>query len=338
MEYSLTWKVRTTPAARTIYALRASTHRTSAKDCIGWRTPNSTDGERGDHPSPDTKAGQHSLTTEASVAGWPTPNTPTGGPNSKRKERGAGGPDLDESATLAGWPTPAASEAGVSEEMVRKGEDDQRKYGAQKVQIDLARKSQLAGWPTPNSMEGGQTSRGGDRKDEPLLGGIVKLCGWQTPNQSDIRGPCKHHPERKDGGQPNLHHEAKLSGWATPQAADQRGKTGPASANKDLGRDAAAAGWATPAERDYRYPNAKSYQERTNSTKGEQLANQVVHHGPMPSGTPAEMESGAALVLNPRFSLWLLGFPLPWAVAGLRGLRSLKAQATPSSRPSPPNS
>ena len=36
-------------------------------------------------------------------------------------------------------------------------------------------------------------------------------------------------------------------------------------------------GWPTPAARDYRFANAASYQERSGSTKGEQLNNAVVH-------------------------------------------------------------
>lgn len=35
---------------------------------------------------------------------WPTPTTPSGGPNSGRENRGAGGPDLQETASM--WPTP----------------------------------------------------------------------------------------------------------------------------------------------------------------------------------------------------------------------------------------
>ena len=37
-------------------------------------------------------------------------------------------------------------------------------------------------WPTLNTMEGGQTSRGGKRKGELLMGGLV---GWATPMTRD---------------------------------------------------------------------------------------------------------------------------------------------------------
>lgn len=48
----------------------------------------------------------------------------------------------------------------------------------------------LTGWQTPTAMEGGQTSRGGDRKSELLLGGEAKatewsLMGWEAPTSGD---------------------------------------------------------------------------------------------------------------------------------------------------------
>lgn len=72
--FTTTWKERTTPSGRPIYALRASAVR---------------------------KPGN-------AYSGWPTPKTPTGGANSKRLERGAGGMDLQEAAQLAPWPAPTA--------------------------------------------------------------------------------------------------------------------------------------------------------------------------------------------------------------------------------------
>ena len=45
------------------------------------------------------------LISESDCSSWPTAKTPSGGSNSKRKERGAGGADLQEAA--AQWQTPA---------------------------------------------------------------------------------------------------------------------------------------------------------------------------------------------------------------------------------------
>jgi hypothetical protein len=42
-------------------------------ELCGWRIPSEGDSIRGVHPNPDVKAGTHSLNTEASFAGWTTP-------------------------------------------------------------------------------------------------------------------------------------------------------------------------------------------------------------------------------------------------------------------------
>jgi DNA (cytosine-5)-methyltransferase 1 len=64
--------------------------------------------------------------------------------------------------------------------------------------------------------------------------------------------------------------------------------------------------WPTPAARDYRYPNARSYEERGGGKKGEQLPNAI--------GGP----------LNPEFVEWLMGYAIGWT--------DCEPSATPSSR------
>lgn len=73
--YRLTWKERTTPAGRSIYALRASVPRTSDNASIsllkaGWITPTSRD-HKGDPTTPRARGRQ--LPYQATLAGWPTP-------------------------------------------------------------------------------------------------------------------------------------------------------------------------------------------------------------------------------------------------------------------------
>lgn len=111
---------------------------------------------------------QMSVEATAHLAGWPTPTTMdtgnTGPQWEERRERikaqginGNGfGLLLPMAAQLTGWPTTTVCDSPNS---------------------DLVTSTFLADWPTPNAMGGGQTSRGGDRKGEPLIGGIVKLIG-----------------------------------------------------------------------------------------------------------------------------------------------------------------
>jgi hypothetical protein len=74
-EYVLTWKHWAMRSGPPICALRGSGRRTSDNGCTGW----------------------------------PTPNTPSGGPNVKSTPTHTGGMDLEGAATLAGWATPDAN-------------------------------------------------------------------------------------------------------------------------------------------------------------------------------------------------------------------------------------
>lgn len=68
-------------------------------------------------------------------------------------------------------------------------------------------------------------------------------------------------------------------GWPTSMAGSPGTETYNAAGNTDSSRKTVGllAGWATPAARDYKHANEKPYAERNGGTKGEQLANQVVH-------------------------------------------------------------
>ncbi len=72
------------------------------------------------------------------------------------------------------YPTPAASRYGKNQ-----GGGAGAGTGEERPSLETWAKQ----WPTPNTMGGGQTSRGGDRKGELLLGGMAK--NWATPISSD---------------------------------------------------------------------------------------------------------------------------------------------------------
>ena len=91
----------------------------------------------------------------------------------KRKATPAGRPYLAHTASahrkfdneFGGWPSPAHH-------------DGRRLCGGKgcKQGTSLSRDTVLwlTGWPTPNTMQGGATSRSGERKDEFLVGGLVR--------------------------------------------------------------------------------------------------------------------------------------------------------------------
>jgi hypothetical protein len=158
--------------------------------------------------------------------------------------------------------------------------------------------------------------------------------GWQTPNMADVRGPCKHHMERKDGGQPNLNYEARyLAGWGTPACQDARHATvSPSEAKRDprnLRIQAhGLAGCPTPSNlgsageisEDLERKGEKWVNKKAGRVLQTNLATDA--RGLIPSSSPAATGSPAGFRLNPLFSLWLMGFPpAEWGSCGVRAMQ-----------------
>lgn len=146
------------------------------------------------------------------------------------------------------------------------------------------------------------------------------FTGWPTPRVDESTEDCSTKRPSGCHKSQNLTTSANLCGWTTPQAHDTHPRGSGQSyetngaGNACLGRDAQTAGWNTPhCPRKHDSDNSKStYLDR-------QLAS-----GPLPSGTNAATGKPAALVLNPRFSLWLMGYPDVWASCGARAMQSLR--------------
>ena len=155
--FAMGWSRVVTPSGRVISRLAASGRRTSGNDCTSWLTPLSltnTDGHQAGNnkfdnqvkavigwPSPNAGPQNDSDTTwmerrkklkaegrngngfgmttgmASQLTGWPTPKTPTGGPESgERKQQlgrtESGGGDLAAAAEMAfPWATPRAEDA-----------------------------------------------------------------------------------------------------------------------------------------------------------------------------------------------------------------------------------
>jgi hypothetical protein len=152
--FAMGWSRVVTPSGRVISRLAASGRRTSGSDCTSWPTPVSNDDNKSveahlemkkrmggnrtaitslqvssqlaSWPSPMAgtpaqngynEAGNNdsSRKTVALVSAWPTPKTPTGGPESAERKRQlgrrSGGGDLAAVAEMATWATPRAEDA-----------------------------------------------------------------------------------------------------------------------------------------------------------------------------------------------------------------------------------
>ena len=106
---------------------------------------------------------------------------------------GANGTGSSESA----WPTPMSRDT--------KGAMHEKDGGAMR-RMDYVPNVLKATWPTPDASKAGKTSRSGDRKGEPLIGGIVRSA-WPTPaKQNESRGGT--HPSSRKGHTLNLQEAA----------------------------------------------------------------------------------------------------------------------------------
>lgn len=252
LEYELTWKRWDMPSGPPICALRASARRTSDNGCIGWRSPNAMPPNRGGLQSDP----------EAALARIESGNQL----------------NLDDQVTLTGWPTSAVQNAtgGGRREWDPRG-------------FNTLQGVALTGWPTPNTMTGGQTSRGRDRKDEPLLGGAAQLAGYPTPCQQD--GP----------------------------------KGGPSQGVDRLPGSVALTEWATPTVRDHKDGIKQDVPE--NSLLGCQVWSIGQTSTSSPAEIQeGKSSSGVSRALNPAFSRWLMGYPEEWDLAAIRAHRSIRTR------------
>lgn len=247
--FSLTWMVRITPAGRSISALRAS----------------------------------EPLTEGSVFIGWPTPNTPSGGPNSKSTETHTGGMALDGAATLVGWP-------------------ENQEPPAIPLPRWLAGRASLTAWGDASGAgleERDASQETLDRNARPLSE-LARLAGWKTPcvpNGGRISGNAEDLGKHRDGtkAQIGLENEAKLSGWATPKVASG----------------------------DYQYSNGDHSAIALNLSGEAQLTafgETPIGYLLGPNGWEIVPASGQ---LSAAHSRWLMGLPSVWDDCGVTAMESL---------------
>lgn len=191
-EYFLRWEGSATKCNRSIFRL------------VPWTRPNS-DTESGLWASPQASVPN---ATE-SVESWRARAA-------KLKEKhgngnGAGMP-LGIQAKTVTWPTPNAKDESQHRNKTANRSNPESKHHDGTTLTDA-----VSAWPTPDASEAGKTSRGGDRIDEPLIGGIVRTT-WKTPSANeDAAGKWK--PDGELAMQEMFAHQVK-GAWPTPRQAD----------------------------------------------------------------------------------------------------------------------
>lgn len=160
--------------------------------------------------------------------------------------------------------------------------------------------------------------------------------GWRSPRTEEETGGCYQNlskiMRRIDiGHQVNLKDQARLAGWPTVTVQDAENCAGPSQFNRNsLPLNTAVVAWTGP---DFSggpagmessegcqpsgWPTVRgqdSYERRNMKTK----RRIVVEGGDLTLPTIVEVDAPKGLKLNPRFSLWLQGFPIAWAYCGER--------------------
>lgn len=256
--FRLTWKVWTTPAGRSIPALRASALRTSGSGSTGWPTATRQDGASSGAYGYN---GQNfmTLTDAARMAQWSTPRANKRGfpdahgsregpetdlflwgvwamnpgtdkdvagivDSAQDAAEGLAAPDLtNATATSASWPTPMAGTPARNGNNEAGNTDSSRKTVA------------LCTWPTPCQQDG---PKGGPSQGPDRLPAAAALAGWPTPVRNDDNKSVEAHLAMKrrmgerDGTKANriaitsLQVAAKtaaLAGWPTTTTSDGSG-------------------------------------------------------------------------------------------------------------------
>ena len=139
LEYALVWKSWDILLALPICALRASARRTSGSDFFGWQTPTAADAKGRKYTYDNHDKRKPRLTNEGLIAGWPSPQASTGGP----EPAGATGRKL---STIAGWATP---DTGDGPHGLRGVAKDKKNQSAR----SLLAQARMAGWATPTSRD-----------------------------------------------------------------------------------------------------------------------------------------------------------------------------------------
>jgi hypothetical protein len=164
----------------------------------------------------------------------------------------------------------------------------------------LPGQAQAAGWVTPQAKDfrSGQEKRWSEKIHAVSLNDQVTVAGWKTPHASDGEGGVM---EIREGtaGHYKLRDTAHLAGRPTVTAQDAENNAGPSQFSRNsLPLNTAVVAWTSSG----------------------------------PSGGPAGMENIGEFLpdgwkmpengkLNPRFSLWLMGYPEEWAFSGERVTR-----------------
>ncbi len=188
-------------------------------------------------------------------------------------------------------------------------------------------------WPTPAARDGKGVSGPGrqEKKGNPsdTVPNAAATVPWATPTATDHSRGTKP-PRPQDTGIPLIQQVSGLSSWSTPTLDDTTQRKskyaqGGSSLSYQSSQVSGLNPWATPNTMDHMKQRSDEALARAKQKAGcSNLKDQIPYSGEAQKSSTAETENIAPSQLNPRFSLWLMGYPIEWAYSGER--------VTPSSR------
>jgi hypothetical protein len=168
----------------------------------------------------------------ATLAGWPSPNTPSGGRSVSIETMDATGRTLDgrkhtasleHAVKFAGWPSPMAGTPSTEDYNAAGSTDYERKIDVLMGTRETVNGPKLAGWPTARAED--SESTGAHRGTPDTLTSASRLASWTSPQAADANGSgINQHTA-------SLCKQARTSGLApsgSPAATAKRGQLNPA--------------------------------------------------------------------------------------------------------------
>ena len=237
------------------------------------------------------------------------------------------------------WPTPKAKEVTEDyDQYIKRMKSSRHAKNRGKTEpASVSMAAQLTYWLTPTTSDTNGVRQPDGKRGLGL--NTQAQTAWPTPAARDgkgVSGPGRQ--EKKGNPSDTVPNAAATVPWPTPRAGDGgRNSRTPEGAERELVRKnlkpedlnqairLAAVPWATPNTMDHMKQRSDEALARAKQKAGcSNLKDQIPYSGEAQKSSTAETENIAPSQLNPRFSLWLMGYPIEWAYCAER--------VTPSSR------